>query len=62
MLFWTSVAVVVVGAILCWIDEVAFDEDSSDIQWRRRVGLSRVGLTLIAAGALGITVDVTGLA
>jgi hypothetical protein len=54
MFRWISLAAIVVGAALWWMDEVGFDEDPLDMRWRRRIGFGHVGIVLMTGGLAGL--------
>jgi hypothetical protein len=54
MLFWISLAALLVGAGLFYIDEVSFHDETLIDAHRRRMGVGLVGAVVGALGVAGI--------
>lgn len=57
MVLGISLAAIIVGAGLFFIEEWAFDDETLDIAYRRRLGIGYLGAGIAMLGVVGVLVQ-----
>lgn len=57
-MLWISLAALLIGASLVYIEKVAFADDTTNINYRERMSLGRIGLAVVACGTAGFLLEV----